>query len=214
MASAVDICNLALAHIGDAASVASIDPPETSVQASACARFYPIVRDLVLEAHAWSFATKRVALAEETNTLDAWRYAYGAPANMIRPLSVLMPNSPDDAATQPYVREALADGSIGIFTNVEQATLRYTDRITDTTKFTPGFVVAVSWLLAHYLSGPVLRSKATDALKKTTLQQYAIALAQASAADGNARKTDTYRNFTPSHLAVRDFQRDESWPIR
>ena len=49
MASEVDICNLALGHLGDNATVASLNPPEGSVQAQHCARFYPIARDALLE---------------------------------------------------------------------------------------------------------------------------------------------------------------------
>ena len=59
MASEVDICNLALSHLGDTATIASLDPPEGSAQAEHCARFYPIARDSLLEMHAWGFATSR-----------------------------------------------------------------------------------------------------------------------------------------------------------
>ena len=45
MATEVDICNLALAHLGDDATIASIKPPEGSAQAEKSARFYPIARD-------------------------------------------------------------------------------------------------------------------------------------------------------------------------
>ena len=36
MASDVQICNIALAHLGDTATVASINPPEGSAQAEHC----------------------------------------------------------------------------------------------------------------------------------------------------------------------------------
>lgn len=62
MPSAVTICNLALAHLGDSATVSSIDPPEGSAQAEHCARFYPVALGLLLEAHPWNFATKRSRL--------------------------------------------------------------------------------------------------------------------------------------------------------
>ena len=68
MASEVDICNLALAHLGDSATVASINPPEGSAQAEMCQRFYPIARDSLLEMHNWGFATRRKALAQLNNT--------------------------------------------------------------------------------------------------------------------------------------------------
>ena len=63
MASEVEICNLALSHLGDTATVASSDPPEGSAQAEHCARFYPIARDALLEMQNWKFATRRATLA-------------------------------------------------------------------------------------------------------------------------------------------------------
>ena len=77
MASAVDICNLALSRIGDIASVQSIDPPEASAQAIHCARFYPVARDSMLERHPWGFATLRKTLksimAEHDDVVAALR---------------------------------------------------------------------------------------------------------------------------------------------
>ena len=64
MASVVDICNLALAHLGDDATISSIDPPEGSAQAEHCKRFYTSARDTLLQLHPWNFASKRIALAE------------------------------------------------------------------------------------------------------------------------------------------------------
>ena len=60
MASEVEICNLALARLGDAATVVSIDPPEGSAQAEHCAMFYPMARDTLLAQHPWGFAQRRV----------------------------------------------------------------------------------------------------------------------------------------------------------
>ena len=93
MASIVEICNLALARLGDEATVASIDPPEGSAQAEHCQRFYPIARDVLLETHDWSFATTRarLSLLADADTWE-WQYAYAEPANTIRVLSILGPN--------------------------------------------------------------------------------------------------------------------------
>ena len=62
MASVVDLCNLSLARLGDEANVVSIEPPDGSAQAAHCARFLPMVRDSLLQAHAWGFALRREAL--------------------------------------------------------------------------------------------------------------------------------------------------------
>ena len=102
MPSPVDICNLALAHVGDQSRVASIEPPEASVQAKACALFYPIARDTALgNGHAWSFATRRISPASVDSITSAppWQYAYAVPADCLAPLAIL---DPLDQAGDPH----------------------------------------------------------------------------------------------------------------
>ena len=96
MASEVDICNLALGHLGDAATVSSLNPPEGSAQAEHCARFYPIARDSLLELHAWNFSTTRVALASLGSDWPEWQYCYACPTDAVNLLAVLGPSVSDD----------------------------------------------------------------------------------------------------------------------
>ena len=100
MATEVDICNLALAHLGDDATIATIKPPEGSAQAEKAARFYPIARNSLLEMHTWNFASKRESLALTTVTLDQWDYAYQAPTDMMNPISIISPTAQNDYATR------------------------------------------------------------------------------------------------------------------
>ena len=51
MTPTVDVCNLALAHIGQAATISAVDPPEGSVYAELCAHMYPLAMGVLLEAH-------------------------------------------------------------------------------------------------------------------------------------------------------------------
>ena len=78
MASAVEICNLALSFLGDTGSIASIDPPESPAQAKMCAIYYPIAKSAMLEMHDWSFATKRQLLAKLSSEETAERRLRGA----------------------------------------------------------------------------------------------------------------------------------------
>lgn len=213
MASEVDICNLALGHIGDNATVSSINPPEGSAQAEHCQRFYPIARNSLLEMHFWNFAMKRGILAEVTNTWTEWQYAYAVPADCLNPISVLPPDAHDDYSTQfvptdtpywshnyspviaagRYVPQAYSiemdvNGNQILLTNQEQAVLRYTYYVTDTTKFSPLFTVTLSHLLASFLAGPVIKG---DQGIQVSTQQMKIAmsyLSQAQTSDSNQRK--------------------------
>lgn len=99
MASDVDICNAALANLGDSATVSSIDPPEGSAQAERCAQFYPMARDQLLEMHDWSFATRRTILTQlDVTTPNQWAYAYAVPSDMLNAISVLDSLGSDDAS--------------------------------------------------------------------------------------------------------------------
>ncbi len=177
MASDVDICNLALAQLGDAAAVQSINPPDQSAQAAHCSRFYPIARDALLEMHTWGFATLRVALAQVANPFPQWQYAYAAPSDAINYLEILDPSALDDysvgvqmAGTVPYTPASgvgiytpqpfqveSINGQEVILTNQTNAVLRYTHSVSDTAEFSPLFVEGLATLLASHLAGPVLK---------------------------------------------------------
>ena len=66
MASVVQISNMALSHIGSEARVASISPPDGSVEAGYCATFYDMARTELLEPGNWAFSLKRATLAQIT----------------------------------------------------------------------------------------------------------------------------------------------------
>lgn len=201
MASEVDICNLALARLGDNATVASIDPPEGSAQAEHCARFYAVARDSLLEMHAWKFATRRVLLAKLTVPSWDWSFAYAEPTGALKLLGVLPAAASNDTETQPYEAESDASGAAIILTNQEGASLRFVARVTDTTKFSPLFVDALGWLLASYLAGPVLKGDAGAAMAKVCLQSFMLAFSNAKVSDANQRKERP--EHTPGWIAGR-----------
>lgn len=220
MASVVDLCNLALGHLGDDATVSSIDPPEGSAQAEHCQRFYPIARDQLLAMHTWSFATKRVALGllNTTELPASWLFCYARPSNCLSAVSVLMPTITDvvsasftapapvvdDTDTQEFIEEVLQDGTQVIFSNVENATLRYITSVTDTTKFTPLFNVALARLLASYLAGPILKGEAGMKVAEAHMQVFLkVDQPRAEAADSRARKVNKYNTFIPDALQAR-----------
>lgn len=207
MASDVDICNMALALLGDAATLASIDPPEGSAQASHCARFYPIARDALLEMSDWSFTTLRVQLAPVTNSFPMWAYAYQAPSDMLTPIAVLANDAADDYS-EPYVQDvgycreipmgsaryapqpfALeTDPTLGvqvILTNQEAAVLRYTRTSSDPTLFSPLFVTVLSYWLASYLAGPIIKGDAGMKVAQMMRQSAMDLLPKATASDAN-----------------------------
>ena len=215
MATEIDICNLALAHLGDDATIASLTPPEGSAQAEKAARFYPIARNTLLELHTWNFAAKRGALALTTNTLDQWDYAYAAPADMMSPVAIISPTAQNDYATRmsagdtpggitsnyaptivagQYTPQQFATEGALIYTNQENAMLRYQAFITDSSLFSPLFVITLSWHLASMLAGPVIKGDQGSAEAKRCTQMMANYLVQAKQSD------NLHRDISIEHI--------------
>ena len=204
MATEVDICNLALAHLGDTATVASIDPPEGSAQAEHCARFYPIARDALLEEHVWGFATKRVSLALLSEAWPEWTYAYAQPNDAVNIIAVLSPTATDDYSQsiinipdvaiagnyepQPFSCEINETGAPVILTDQENAVLRYTALVSDTGNFSPLFTVTLSWRLAAMLAGPLIKGDAGAAEAKRCEAMAQAYLSKAIESDASQRR--------------------------
>lgn len=211
MSADVDICNLALAYIGDVANVTSINPPDGSAQASLCSRFYPMARDELLEMHTWGFSTFRVQLASVTNPYNTWQYAYAPPSNVLNYLEILDPQATDEYTSnltlpnsqimggnasglgiytpQPFEVEVDANGNDIILTNMQNAMLRYTKAVSDTTQFSPLFTEALAVLLASKLAGPLLKGTEGRATANALRQQFdRVALSKAIVSDANQRR--------------------------
>ena len=201
MSSAVDICNLALSHLGDEATVSSINPPEGSAQAEKCARYYPIARDSLLERFAWTFATTRAVLAPLTATVGTWAYCYALPSDALRVLTVLAPGEAETSLGQSFDTEALPSGQRVIATHQSEATARYVRRVTDTTRFSALFADALSWWLAGYLAGPLLKGEAGRKAAKD-LRVFALTMS-GNAADADGSQSDVVATHVPAWLAAR-----------
>jgi hypothetical protein len=193
-ASDVDICNLALSHIGESAKVTSLDTTiDTSAQARHCARFYPLAVDQLLEMHSWDFATRRtelVPLSSDAYTRTEWTYAYEAPVEMAGAIAVLAPDSANDAPTQPFIKEADAAGRTIIYTDVQNAVIRYNRYVSNTRKFSRSFVRALSWLLASDLAGPIVKGAEGKKAAADCLAMLKAFLGEAKKHDSNQRKTE------------------------
>lgn len=212
MASVVDICNLALAHIGDTAAITAIDPPDGSAQAAHCARFYPMARNSLLEMHPWGFATTRVALALTDPAIASpqWDYSYAAPEGVVNFIAILPPDAIDDYSVrtylpsgsayqpqilpgagnyvpQPFTVETDADGAQVVLTDQENAVLRYTALVTDPAQFSPLFTASLAWLLASMLAGPIIKGDAGAAEGKRCYQMFQAHYVEATQSDAMQR---------------------------
>lgn len=210
MASAVDICNLALSHISNRARVSSIDPPDKTIEGKHCATFYPLARDTALEASThWRFARTRAELASLTALADGeWGFAYALPTSFIKAIKVVPPGAAKDHPGEDFVIETVIDSEGNsddvLYTNVDEAVLHYIFRETNTGRYSPLFVSAVSWLLASYLAGPIIKGRTGTTYQKGAYEVYITELNKAKASQLNQRQeSDEYKAHEPAWISDR-----------
>jgi hypothetical protein len=151
----VQIYNLALARVGHSELVAN--ESEGSIAQITCSLFYEQSRDFVLEDFPWRFAKKRVALAVVSGTPPAaWAYQYAVPADCVRIRAIAHPNTRTPRADSKIPFERATDGDQQlIFTDLVDAELIYTCKITDPSKFDASFTSALAYHLASELAIPL-----------------------------------------------------------
>lgn len=194
MAAKIDICNMAISHLAVGAEIQDFDNEKTE-PAMACRRFYDIARQKVLRDFDWPFANTVEYLAQLANpsgltqpTVE-WTYWYRYPANALAIRRIL------NQATRVDTVQSRAEYSVGrdatgrvIYSDLLTAQIQYTYNETDTERFPPDFVVALSLYLA-FLIGP--RVSGGDQFKLADraylLYRQAIAEAKANAANEEPR---------------------------
>lgn len=219
MASAVEICNMALAHVGAATTlVTAIDPPDGSTYAGYCAQFYPQARREMLDMpNAFTWSKRRAQLSQVGNPSTIWNYAYALPSDCLNAKRVLQqPLVANNPFFWPYTWAVSWDqlqlfnelGSADfqiengvLLTNEPNAVLLYTIDVEDTARFSPTFVTALSYLLASFLAGPIIRGR-PGAQTAGQLRQIATEMARNAGAD-DANNSAQPAEFLPEAIRVR-----------
>jgi len=195
MASEVDICNLALSHIGASATIASLT--EQSEEAFHCNLLYADTRDTLLRAHPWGFATRHLALSDVGTPPGNWSYRYSYPNDCLFIREILQVTDNGDPI-EYEVGLSDAYNSRVILTNQETATLIYTYKATNTLVFDPMFVTALAWKIASEVAMPLTRDE-----KRMTAayQMYLSTLSEAKTFNSNESHID--RNKEASWISGR-----------
>lgn len=146
MNSKTSICNLALAYLGQP-PISSLQ--QDNAQARWLALFYEPVREEVLRAHDWAFATADRALIPAALDIQAGGeriYQYPADALFIR--KVYAAGDPSKTP-QPFHQRFEANLHTRVLVApISQARVRYTRRITDETLYDACFVKCFALALA------------------------------------------------------------------
>jgi hypothetical protein len=186
--SKIAICNLALSHVGSASRIASID--ENTEPARVCKIMYDPSREFVLQDHDWGFAERRELLAILNLTPTGFEYAYQYPTGCLQAREIYQ-SIDGDKPIDFMIMSQDSQASKMILTNEENAILIYTGDITNTTVFSPAFVMAFSYQLAANISVPITKK---TTVKDKMLAYYAIYMDKAALLDVKQSKYTTVQN--------------------
>lgn len=152
MPSKVELCNQALGHLGVGDGISNLET-ERSQNARACRLFFDQVVDEMLRKFAWPFATKLAALQLlATDPNDEWGFSYRYPNDCLYLRRILSGTRVDTSDTRvPFKVAQDAVGKV-VYTDMEDAQVEYTVRITDVNRFSPDFAVAFTYLLASKIA--------------------------------------------------------------
>lgn len=183
MASSVEICNLALVHLGQE-PILTLD--DTSKEARLCRRLYDPTLEALLRSYPWSFAIRRVLLAQEVEPpVFGFSYQYTLPSDCMRIVSLSVPDG-------MYSIEQNK-----VLTDEPEVELRYVYKPKSANDFDAQFVQVFALRLAKLMCQSLTADQ--DWYVKITQQEMqAIMLAQHTSAIESSPQTVIEGNWIPS----------------
>lgn len=173
MSTKIKICSDAALLVGSS-PVASITDDTT--QARLTLNMFEGVRDEMLRAHPWHFATKRVALSPLVGSPPfGFKFAFNTPADMLKFISV----------EDPEIGVHFKLESRKILANKNAINIIYIFRNEDISTWPPDFIAAVTYELASRIAYPITKS---EAVKQSLEQkaQFKLAIAKINNGQENA----------------------------
>ena len=188
MKSTIQLFNTALGRLGGEQIPYNRSPHEQDATGILCENLFPHVLDMVLEAHEWGFATRRVLLAmlpEQQPENPDYVLRYAMPTDCVKPVSI------EGYAGVNRTPAYLIEGN-AILTNKRNAELVYIARIEEPRAWPPSFADVLAWALA----GELASARINDSQKQNwCYQNYEVALAKAAARD--RAKQNPHRQQSP-----------------
>ena len=168
------ICNLALGLIanGEIIDIAGNEP-----RAKKCRLYYDPVVYTALAFHDWSFARKRKRPALSAEKFDGFKYAYVIPDDSMHISRYFDENGqPVELGGNSTVVLSANNASRLILTNKQVSSIVYTFKQMNMEMWSPGFVEAVTFLLASKICETIPNLK-NEANNKLQTYQALIAVA-------------------------------------
>lgn len=202
MTAETELINAALALIGPTRITSLADGTTAAGAASA---LYAPLRDRLLAAREWKFATVRKKLALlEADPVYEFENAFAIPDDWLRTVAV----HHNEAGVGHFLyRMETLDGQRVILASVEDVWMRYIWRVTDTTLWSADFYRAFMLQLAADLAIPVASSNAMA-------ERYARLAASALGESGSADSMNSFPQRRPrgSWATSRGGRWPTNWP--
>lgn len=219
------LCNIALAHIGQSRKLTSLD--DGSLEAEQCKTLFPQMRRQLLSMRQWNFALRRKVLVETTAPAsplyDQYDFCYLVPPEAVNAFAVLPPTAPSDAQVADqlvaqagdWAQMAAVSGRVDVrfqieqaaaghrllFTDQDDATLRYVADVIDAARWPQTFGTAFALLLASQLATALIRGDEGEQVSARMMRRAGAWLGAASTSEANQRVPQV--QHMPSHLAGR-----------
>jgi hypothetical protein len=197
MSSVVEICNLAISHLGTGKEIANLQ--ENSSEANACRRFFDTSLEQTLRGYAWPFANKfsPLNLVEEDPT-DEWAYSYLYPVDCLQAIRIVSGNRNESRQDRIDYKIINSPAGLLIFTDQENAILEYTIYVKDPNLYPSDFKMALSFRLASYIAPRITKGDPFGMGKRAMeMYMYEISMAQTAA----------YNEEQPSEVPNSEFVR-------
>jgi hypothetical protein len=190
MSSIVEICNLALNHIG-AKSITSLD--EASESARKCKLVYEPLRDSVLRGSAWNFATAIEQLAPLDEEVPGWNFLYTEPNRCLKIRKIFNETSLSDPRPVDHKLMLSPDTKTkSIATNLELAWCEFTYKVTDPNVYDPQFIEALSYRIGASLA----QSLAGNIQLGQALLQMSMSISDKAVLENSKEGSQTKANYS------------------
>lgn len=195
----VGLCNIAIGNLGISQFIGNID--EQSNEARVCRIFYDQALNRTLEEMPWGFARAYADLQDIGTPPSKWLYRYRYPNDCLFVRDVtqrgMVPVTTDyfDLSLFQYINqfdyeivEDQAAGGLSICSNIPEAMITYTKRITSFTLFSALFIDAFGWSLSKDIASPL---SAQPAMAEKASQAYTASILKAAARSLNEGREST-----------------------
>nr|DAK55195.1 MAG TPA: tail tubular protein [Caudoviricetes sp.] len=181
-----DICNIALAYIGQG-RIASIE--EESEESAQCVLFYNHLRRKLLSEYRWNFAERKQKLALLKEEVAGWNYVYAYPAQCLIIRKIHEKGNDRIIKKEDWQVLTLNESTKAVCTDVSGAYATYTANVENADMFPDTFVSALAHALASAIAVPLSGSQTMAQLHYQMMQQNIYNAKYQSAIQDN-RKTE------------------------